>query len=69
MQITHICSEIRGSGGNKGTDVIQQPDLFKINNVTHDEQLLNLCLLLLGHNPLSDYVTLPSSSDASTMSP
>ena len=48
-------------------DVIQQPDLFKINNISHEEQLLNLCALLGEHDPGRDYVSLPSNKDAATV--
>ena len=44
-------------------DVIQQPDLFKINGISHDEQLLNLCTLQLAR----DFVSLPSNKDAATV--
>ena len=44
-------------------DVIQQPELFKINNITHEEQLLNLCALLVDHDPARKYVSLPSNND------
>ena len=33
-------------------DVIHQPDLFRISNISYDEQLLNLCFLLAEHNPV-----------------
>ena len=45
-------------------DVILQPDLFRINNISHGEQLLNLCALLAEHEPAHDYVSLPSNEDA-----
>ena len=35
-------------------EVIQQPDLFKIYNISHDEQLLNLCALLAEIYPSCD---------------
>ena len=43
-------------------DVIEQPDLFKIQKISYDEQLLNLCSLLAVHVPC--YVSLPSNKDA-----
>lgn len=48
-------------------DVIQQPDLFKINNISHEEQLLNLCALLAEHDPARNFVSLPSNKDAATV--
>ena len=46
--------------------VSQQPELFKINNITYEEQLLNLCALLLaGNDHAQKYVTLPSNNDVS----
>ena len=42
---------------------MQQPDLFRINNISH-KQLLNLCALLAEHEPARDYVSLPSNEDA-----
>ena len=45
-------------------DVLYQPELFRINNISHDDQLLNLCALLSGNDPMAGYVTLPSNSDA-----
>ena len=46
------------------SDIVQQPDLFKINKIVHEEQLLNLCALLSGQDPMSGFVTLPSNSEA-----
>ena len=46
-------------------DVIQQPELFKINNITYEEQLLNLCALLAGNDHAQKYVTLQSNNDVS----
>jgi hypothetical protein len=51
------------------SDILQHPDLFKINNISHDEQLLNLCALLSGNDPMSQYVTLPSNKDAELLVP
>ncbi|QQP53646.1 Hypothetical protein FKW44_006187, partial [Caligus rogercresseyi] len=34
-------------------DVIQQPDLFRVNNISSDDQLLNFCALLSGNDPMS----------------
>ena len=41
--------------------------MFRINNISYDEQLLNLCALLAEHNPAHDYVSLPSNKDAATV--
>ena len=41
-------------------DVNQQPDLFKIYNISHDEQLLNLCALLAEIYPSYDLISLTS---------
>ena len=51
---------------NKKTDVVQQPDLFKINEISHDKQLLNLCVLLAEHDLANDFVLLLSNKDAAT---
>ena len=51
---------------NKKTDVVQQPDLFKINGISHDKQLLNLCVLLAEHDLANDFVLLLSNKDAAT---
>ena len=51
---------------NKKTDVVQQPDLFKINGISHDKQLLNLCVLLPEHDLANDFVLLLSNKDAAT---
>ena len=53
--------------GTYKADVVQQPDLFSINKISHEERLLNLCALLSEHEPLSNYVTLPSNADAETL--
>ena len=42
--------------GTYKADVVQQPDLFSINKISHEERLLNLCALLSEHEPLSNYV-------------
>ena len=46
------------------SQIISNPDLFRINKVTYDEQLLNLCTLLAGKDPMSEYATLPTNKDA-----
>ena len=51
---------------NKKTDVVQQPDLFKINGISHDKQLLNLCVLLAEHDLANDFVLLLSNKDVAT---
>ena len=48
-------------------DVIQQPDFFKINGISHDKQLLNLCNLLAEHDLALDFVSLPLNKDAATV--
>ena len=37
--------------------------MFKINNISYDEQLLKLYALLPGNDQASGYVTLPSNKD------
>ena len=44
-------------------DVIANPDLFKLNKVTHEERLINICVLLNG-SPLTKALPLPSNIDA-----
>ena len=48
-------------------DVIKQTDLFKINGISHDEQLLNLCSLLAEHDLACGFISIPSNKDAATM--
>ena len=48
-------------------DVVKQTDLFKINGISHDEQLLNLCTLLAEHDLAHDFISLPSNKDAATV--
>ena len=48
-------------------DVNQQPDLYKTYNISHDEQLLNLCALLAENDPPLDIISLPSNNDAATV--
>ena len=48
-------------------DVIKQTDLFKINGISHDEQLLNLCTLLAEHDLARDFISLPSNKDTATV--
>ncbi len=48
-------------------DAIQQPDLFRINNISFDDHLLNLCALPADQDPARDYLSLPSNSDAATI--
>ena len=50
-------------------DVIQQPDLFRVNNISSDDQLLNFCALLSGNDPMSGYVNLPSNKDVLKLLP
>ena len=51
------------------SDILQYPDLFKINNISHEDQLLNLCALISDNDPMSQYVTLPSNKDAELLFP
>ena len=48
-------------------DVIKQTDLFKINGISHDEQLLNLCSLLAEHDLACGFISIPSNKDAATV--
>ena len=41
--------------------------MFKINGISHDEQLLNLCNLFVKHDLACHLILLPSSKDAVTM--
>ncbi|QQP34982.1 Hypothetical protein FKW44_023068, partial [Caligus rogercresseyi] len=50
-------------------DVIQQPDLFRVNNISSDDQLLKFCALLSGNDPMSGYVNLPSNKDVLKLLP
>ena len=40
-----------------------------MNKISHEEQLLNLCALLSEHEPMSNYVTLPSNANAENLLP
>ena len=44
-------------------DVIANPDLFQLNKVTHEERLINICVLLNG-SPVTKALPLPSNIDA-----
>ena len=44
-------------------DVTQQPDLFKVNNICYNNQLVNLCALLADQDPKQSHVSLPSIGD------
>ena len=61
-----VGTELSFYGDTHKADVIQQPDSFKINGISHDEQLLNLCALLAGHDLARDFVLVPSNKDAPT---
>ena len=41
--------------------------MFKINGISHDEQLLNLCNLFVKHDLACHFILLPSSKDAVTV--
>ena len=43
---------------------MNHPQLFKLNKITNEERLVNLCALLSGTNSSSEGVVLPSNSDA-----
>ena len=47
------------------SDVIASPTLFKLNKITHEERLTNLCVLLGGMNNRS-FIVLPRNEDALT---
>ena len=44
-------------------DVIGQPEMFKINNISYQDQLLNFCALLADQDPGQSYVSLPSNKE------
>ena len=44
-------------------DVIQNPDLFRMNTISYEDQLLNLCALLAEQDPEQAYITLPTNGD------
>ena len=46
------------------TDIANHPELYKINKVSHEERLMNLCALLADTNSPLSYDSLPSNSDA-----
>ena len=41
--------------------------MFKINGISHDEELLNLCNLFVKHDLACHFILLPSSKDAVTV--
>ena len=45
------------------SDAIQQPDMYKINSISHEERLMNLCALLSDSDNLGSHVTLPTNID------
>ena len=45
------------------SDVTANPELFKLNKITHEERLMNLCALLDGC-PVSTRIPLPTNDDA-----
>ena len=49
------------------SEILSNPGLFKVNKVSYDEQLLNLCTLLAGKDPMVDYVSLPTNADATKL--
>ena len=44
-------------------DVTQTPDLFKTNNISYEDQLVNFCALLADQDPSKAYASLPSNND------
>ena len=48
-------------------DPVQEPDLFKMNTISHGEKLHNLHALLSQHEPMANYVTKASNADAENL--
>ena len=46
------------------SDVLNHPDLYKLNKVLHEERLVNLGVLLAGNSSSLGSVSLPSNDDA-----
>ena len=49
------------------SEIISNPDLFKLNKIAYDQQLLNLCTLLAGKDVGSKYVSLPTNKDVAKL--
>ena len=45
------------------TEIVSTPELFKLNEITYDQQLLNLCTLLSGKDVGGKYTSLPTNKD------
>ena len=45
------------------TEIVSTPELFKLNKITYDQQLLNLCTLLSGKDVGGKYASLPTNKD------
>ena len=54
-----LITELSFSQDTHKSDVIEWPDLFKINGNSHDEQLLNLSALIAEHDLARDFISLP----------
>lgn len=51
------------------SEIVSNPDLFKLNKVGYNQQLLNLCTLLAGKDVGSKFVTLPTNKDVAKVLP
>ena len=45
------------------TEIMSTPELFKLNKITYDQQLLNLCTLLSGKDVGGKYTSLPTNKN------
>ena len=44
-------------------EILSNPDLFRVNKISYNEMLVNLCTLLAGKDATSAYVSLPTNKD------
>ena len=45
------------------SEILSNPDLFRVNKISYNEMLVNLFTLLAGKDPTSAYVSLPTNKD------
>ena len=45
------------------SEIVSNPELFKLNKISYDQQLLNLCTLIAGKDVGGKYVSLPTNKD------
>ena len=59
-----ICIELKYYRDTHKSEVMQNPELFKINNISYEDQLVNLCALLADdENNQAANVILPSNNE------